>query len=128
MKLSAGTIGTLLFTAVATAAFVWMAQRTPDKSVDRNAMNFGMPIRSAAVVEDKAPVSVEPKKEEVKPEKIEETTSAPETSTPEPTNTDAPAEIKTEESAPEAMPTDSTESPVEPETMPTTDVPTSPAS
>ncbi|MCF6190719.1 MAG: hypothetical protein L3J51_09575 [Cocleimonas sp.] len=125
MKLSAGTIGTLLFTAVATAVFVWMAKRP---AVDGSAMNFGMPMQSTAVVEGNEPVLNEPKIEEVEPEKMEEATSAPENSTPEPTNTDVPAEIKTEESAPEAMPTDSNESPVEPETMPATDVPTSPAS
>ena len=98
MKLSAGTIGTLLFTAVATAAFVWMAKRP---AVDGSAMNFGMPIQSTAVVEGKAvedavPVSNEPNKEEVEPEKMEEATSAPEASAPEPANTDSPAETKTE--------------------------------
>jgi len=130
MKLSAGIIGTVLFTAVATAAFVWMAKRP---AVDGNAMSFGMPLQSAAVVEDaiaedKAPVANEPKMEEVEPEKMEEVTSAPEAGTPEPSNADAPVEIKAEEPAPEATPTDSNESSVEPETMPTTDAPASPAS
>ncbi len=44
MKLSTGMIGTLLFTAVATAAFVWMAKRPV---VDGNAIIFGMPASSA---------------------------------------------------------------------------------
>ncbi len=55
MKLSAGTIGTLLFTAVAITAFVFMAKRP---AVEGNAMNFGMPIQSTAVeekVEEKMP-------------------------------------------------------------------------
>lgn len=125
MKLSAGTIGTLLFAAVAITAFVWMAKRP---AVEGNAMNFGMPMQSTTTVEDKAPVSNEPKKEEVEPEKMEETTPAPEISAPESDNTDAPIEIKTEELSPDVMPTDPTESPVEPETMPASDAPVSPAS
>ena len=123
MKLSAGTIGTILFTAVATAAFVWMAKRPV---VEGSAMNFGMPMPLATRAEDKAPAFNVPK--EVAPEKMEEATSAPETSAPEPTsNADAPAESKTEELAPEAMPTDSTESPVAPEAIPATDAAPSPA-
>ena len=122
MKLSAGTIGTVLFTAAGIAVFVLMAKRP---AVDGYAMNFGMPMQSA-VVEEKMPEAtapkaapttetttttsmpeaagtempvtpeVEPAEAKVEPVKVEETTPVPatsETSMPAPTDT----EIKTEE-------------------------------
>ena len=142
MKLSAGTVGTLLFTAVAIAAFVWMAKRP---AVEGNAMIFGMPAQSTtAKAEEKAPEVTAPEaesapeapvapeapaapevKEQAEPEKAEiATPSAPippvnEASTEAPINTDsAVEETKIEETAPEAIPTDS---------MPATDAPASPA-
>ena len=63
MKLSAGTVGTLVFTALATTAFVWMAKRPP---VDVTAMQFGMPsmkTEEAKKAEGTAPQVVEDKKE-----------------------------------------------------------------
>lgn len=56
MKLSAGTIGTLAFTALATAAFIWMAKRP---AVDVSAMQFGIPAVKTA---SPAPQVVETKK------------------------------------------------------------------
>jgi len=126
MKLSAGTVGTLLFTAVATAAFVWMAKRPV---VEGNAMNFGMPMQATAAVEDKMPetqpATTEIPKVEIEPEKVEEAIT-PEASAPEPVKTDTPEEIKAEEiSPPVPMSTDPTESPTGTNEMPTTDIPES---
>jgi len=108
MKLSANTIGALLFTAAGIALFVLMANRMPEEGDDKSAMNFGMPIFGELVsdaVEEKvseratpevAPKTVEsttvsmPEAEPVTAEepKVEESTAMP--STP-------PAEMKTEE-------------------------------
>jgi len=69
MKLSAGTIGTLAFTALATAAFVWMAKRP---AVEISAMQFGMPTSKASGA---TPKVVETKKE---PEAAEATVTTEE--------------------------------------------------
>jgi len=57
MKLSANTIGTLIFTAIATAAFVWMAKRP---AVEATAMNFGIPSQTTSATNS----SAEPKVKE----------------------------------------------------------------
>lgn len=125
MKLSAGTIGTVLFTAAGIAVFVLMAKRP---AIDGNAMNFGMPI-SPAVAEEKMPEATTPEAAstsaettatsmpepeaataevpptaEVEPVKAEETTTIPATSEPSmPASEDT--ETKAEE-IPAAMPID----------------------
>ena len=85
MKLSTGTIGTLLFTAVATAAFVWMVKRP---AVEGNAMIFGMPAQSSTA-EEKMPAATSSTPEvetpvsevsEVEAKQVEETTAVPTTS------------------------------------------------
>lgn len=57
MKLSANTIGTLIFTAIATAAFVWMAKRP---AVEATAINFGIPSQTTSATNS----SAEPKVKE----------------------------------------------------------------
>jgi hypothetical protein len=88
MKLSAGTIGTVLFTAAGIAVFVLMAKRP---AVDGSAMNFGMPI-PAVVAEKKIPEVATP---EVTPAVIETTTETT-TSMPEATAPKVPATPKVE--------------------------------
>lgn len=44
MKSSSNTFGLLIFVAIATTAFVYMAKRPP---IDGNAISFGMPIKGA---------------------------------------------------------------------------------
>jgi hypothetical protein len=87
MKLSAGTIGTVLFTVAGIAVFVLMAKRPV---VDGGAMNFGMPLSSSSV------------KAETMPEVTTTPDEAPATSTPEATAptesvTPEPEPVKTEE-------------------------------
>ena len=93
MKLSAGTIGTLVFTALATAAFVWMAKRP---AVEISAMQFGMPTTKAG---DAAPKVVETKKE---PEAAEATVTTEEK---EKTETQAPNSAVSSSSASDEVPT-----------------------
>ncbi len=83
MKLSAGTVATLLFTAVGTAAFVWMAKRP---AVDITAMNFGMPIQTTA----SSPEKEQPEK------KAEEAVSEPEKKTEEASKEPSASEEKAE--------------------------------
>lgn len=95
MKLSSGTIGTVLFTAAGVAAFAWMALRP---AVEGNAMNFGMPLATASsvekTVEEKMPEATVPTTEEAAMP-----VTTPETSMPSSTEstTEATPEIKTEE-------------------------------
>jgi len=94
MKLSAGTIGTVLFTAAGIAVFVLMAKRDPE-GVDKSAMNFGMPM-SSVVVEEKAPEATTPDAIPVSPETV--TTSMPEATAPEmPAATPEVEPVKAEE-------------------------------
>ena len=48
MKISTNTIGLLVFTAAATAAFVWMAMRP---AVEGTAMSFGMSAQSTSTAD-----------------------------------------------------------------------------
>ena len=77
MKLSASTIGIVLFTVAGIAVFVLMAKRP---AVDGSAMNFGMPVQSA-VVEEKTPEATTPEATSITTETT--TTSMPEATTPE---------------------------------------------
>lgn len=68
MKLSSNTIGILLFTVIASMAFVWMAKRP---AVDGQTISFGMPIKATSA-ESKTP-EAEPEPAQVsEPEKVEE--------------------------------------------------------
>ena len=100
MKLSAGTIGTVLFTAAGIAVFVLMAKRP---AVDGSAMNFGMPMPTV-VAEEKMPEATTPEATPTTTETATETTtSAPEaTTTPEMPATSEVEPVKTEEAM--AMP------------------------
>ncbi len=89
MKLSAGTIGTVLFTAAGIAVFVLMAKRP---AVDGSAMNFGMPI-SEASVEEKMP-------ETTMPEEAPTTTTNTETTTTSISEASAPSMPATPEVEP----------------------------
>ncbi len=61
MKLSANTLGMLVFTAIATTAFVWMAKRP---ATNTKVMQFGMPLQSTTAT-----------KEEDKPRLVDENTA-----------------------------------------------------
>jgi len=97
MKLSTGTIGTLIYTAIATAAFVWMAKRP---AVEATAMNFGMPSQSISAASSITESEAKEEKVDEPEEKMEATeinTTTEETTTePEkPVETDAPATTPT---------------------------------
>jgi flagellar biosynthesis GTPase FlhF len=95
MKPSTGTIGLLIFTAIATAAFVLMAKRP---AVDSNALVFGMPKTAGTSASSSTPpTTAEPKVEAAK-EQVEDK--------PDTQSTAAEAEPKTEEvTAPATTPT-----------------------
>ena len=124
MKLSAGTIGTVLFTAAGIAVFVLMAKRP---AVDGGAMNFGMPLPS--VTEGTMPETT------TAPDTTPATTeTTPTASTPEATAPTTEAEpVKVEEVATDSATSATTEEAVpastdikvenEPATMPA-DAPT----
>ena len=98
MKLSAGTIGTVLFTAAGIAVFVLMAKRP---AVDGSAMNFGMPI-SEASVEEKMPEATMPEEAATTTTNTETTTSSTsEASAPNMPATPEVEPVKTEETTSE---------------------------
>jgi len=89
MKLSSNTIGILVVTAIATAAFVWMAKRP---AVEANVFALGMPVKQenstkeekVTTVEEAAPASTD---------KSPDTKAAEASQTPQTTND---ADIKSE--------------------------------
>ncbi|MEE9445683.1 MAG: hypothetical protein V3V19_08455, partial [Cocleimonas sp.] len=56
MKTSTGTIVLILFTVIATAAFVWMAKRP---AADSNALVFGVPASGASSSSQASPEKTE---------------------------------------------------------------------
>jgi len=119
MKLSSNTIGILVVTAIATAAFVWMAKRP---AVEANIFALGMPVNqenkakeeTATTVEEAAPAVMD----KAPDTKAAEVTQAPQTTTAEENKTESKEEKQTETS--ETMPTAQEDSPKEEATPKTT--------
>ena len=98
MKSKGNTFGIIVFTALATTAFVYMVQRP---AIEAQITQFGMPAKAAATEEPKAAPELVEEKTPEKSMEVEKVEASPEATTE-----TKPEETSTEEKPKEATATE----------------------